>query len=75
MEILFAFGVFYLAWRLSRGVLREIGATLRLAVRILTWPLLWLARRQVQTAQRHRQRAGTMQELRALALPPGGGSR
>jgi hypothetical protein len=75
MEILFGFVAFYLAWLLARGVLREIGATLRLVAWLVTAPLLWFARRQVQAAQRHRERARTMRELRALALPPGGGLR
>jgi hypothetical protein len=75
MELLAAFCATYLAYLLLRGVLREIIATLRLALWLLTAPLLWLVRRQVLAAQRRQQRARTMAELRSLALPPGGGSR
>jgi hypothetical protein len=71
MEILFAFVAFYLVWRLARGVIGEIVGSLQLALWLLTAPVLWLGRRQVLAAQRR----GTMQELRSLALPPGGGLR
>jgi protein-S-isoprenylcysteine O-methyltransferase Ste14 len=75
VEILVAFAVFYfvviVAWRIVAWTLRALGDILRM----LTWPLLWLAHRQALQAQRHRQRARTMQELRELALPPGGGVR
>jgi hypothetical protein len=48
MEILFAFAVVYIAWRIAVGVLRALGDILRM----LTWPLLWLANRQALQAQR-----------------------
>jgi hypothetical protein len=75
MELLVAFALFYLLWLLAARVVREIVGNLRLLAWLLTRPLLWLAHRQAHAAQRHRQRARTMQELRELALPPGGGSR
>jgi hypothetical protein len=63
MEILFAFAVFYIVWRLAVGVLRAIADILRL----LALPFLWLAHRQAQQAQRRRQRSATMARLRQLA--------
>jgi hypothetical protein len=74
-SVLVAFTVFYLAWRVAVRVLREIGATVRLITPLLTRPPLWLAHRQALQVLRSRQRARTMQELRSLALPPGGGLR
>lgn len=78
VEILVAFAVFYLVvtvvWRIAAGTLRAIGDILRM----LSWPLLWLAHRahrQALQAQRHRQRARIMEELRELAFPQGGGLR
>lgn len=63
MEILFAFAVFYIVWRLAVGVLRALCDILRL----LALPFLWLAHRQAQHARRRRQRAMTMAGLRQLA--------
>jgi hypothetical protein len=52
VEILVAFAVFYLVvtvvWRIAAGTLRAIGDILRM----LSWPLLWLAHRQA-TASAH----------------------
>jgi hypothetical protein len=63
MELLFAFAWFYLGYLLLVAVLRA----LCMVVRLLTWPLLWLANRQALQTQRRRQRAATMARLRQLA--------
>jgi hypothetical protein len=69
-EILFAFAVFYIAYRVAAGVLQAIGGILLL----LTLPALWLAHTASAAARSdsRRQRAATMEELRHLVLPPRG---